>query len=333
MHAAMARLHPTARLLPARFSPRSAFPHVPAGTVAATLAPGATPPDHDPFISRLTSGMCFDFSKQDTRIFLAGAAIGEMNVDATAAHNSDTPWCIWLWWGKAWYASIKLQSASLIGAAPLLSVAVLVSSCQQQSVINGMLTPPLSSFPLRAGTEDGWIHKCSVSYADTYMDSYDAHTGPVYQVQLSPYRPGLFLSCSSDWSMRLWQEGRSTPLLVFQSSECEINDVQWCPVNSTMFVSVTNGGKLELWDFSTSCIRPVSEHCAPNGVKLNCTLFSNNSPVVVCGGDDGSIAVLRVFGAGDEQVILQEQLDKLEASLKANVMKTTEETAGTQAAQ
>lgn len=177
---------------------------------------------------------------------------------------------------------------------------------------------------LFAGTEDGWIHKCSSSYADTYMDSYDAHTGPVYQVQISPYRPGLFLSCSGDWSMRLWQEGRHTPLLMFQSSECEINDVQWCPVNSTMFSAVTNKGKLELWDFSMSCIRPVSEFVSETAKKINCSLFSPNSPIVVCGGDDGSIAVLRVFDAGDEQIIMSEQLDKLDASLKANVMKTAE---------
>lgn len=50
--------------------------NAPLGAVAATLAPGATPPDHDPFISRLTSGMSFDFNKQDTRIFLAGESCG-----------------------------------------------------------------------------------------------------------------------------------------------------------------------------------------------------------------------------------------------------------------
>ena len=70
-----------------------------------------------------------------------------------------------------------------------------------------------------AGTEDGNIHRCSVSYSEQYLDNYFGHTGPVYQIAWSPFVPELFLSASADWTMRLWKEEQEASLLVFQVRE------------------------------------------------------------------------------------------------------------------
>jgi WD40 repeat protein len=130
-------------------------------------AAAAVPEQQDAFISRLTSGMAFDFSSRDERIYVAA-------------------------------------------------------------------------------TEDGWLHKCSTSYSEQYLESYRGHMGPVYQVQFSPFKRDMFISASGDWTIRMWQEGRDTPLLTFQASTTEVNDVQWCPTNSTVFGSVTANGRLEV---------------------------------------------------------------------------------------
>lgn len=45
-----------------------------------------------------------------------------------------------------------------------------------------------------AGTEDGLIHKCSVSYNEQYLETYHGHTGPVYRIRCSPFCDRLFLS-------------------------------------------------------------------------------------------------------------------------------------------
>ena len=45
-----------------------------------------------------------------------------------------------------------------------------------------------------AGTEDGFIHRCSTSYAEQYLENYEGHLGPVYGLQWSPYRKDMFLS-------------------------------------------------------------------------------------------------------------------------------------------
>ncbi|KAK3755597.1 hypothetical protein QZH41_017593, partial [Actinostola sp. cb2023] len=69
-----------------------------------------------------------------------------------------------------------------------------------------------------AGTEEGHIHKCSCSYNEQYLESFHGHTGPVYKVRWSPLYPDAFLSCSADWSVRLWYQDRPQPIISFLSS-------------------------------------------------------------------------------------------------------------------
>lgn len=201
--------------------------------------------DHDAFISRLTSGMSFDFSRKDERVYIAG-------------------------------------------------------------------------------TEDGFIHKCSTSYAEQYLESYEGHMGPVYGLQWSPFRKDMFMSASGDWTLRMWQEGRDSSLLLFNHSSHAINDVQWCPTNSTVFGDVTSGGRLEIWDFELSTVKPVLTHKA--GVSLSCLLFSTNSPVVVCGSENGTVSVFRTFNIDREYDTKEEQLERLDQVIRDNVMKTTSST-------
>ena len=69
-----------------------------------------------------------------------------------------------------------------------------------------------------AGTEEGHIHRCSCSYNEQYLDSYFGHQGPVYSIKWSPFSTEIFLSCSGDWSIRLWHQDRLKPILNFFSS-------------------------------------------------------------------------------------------------------------------
>jgi hypothetical protein len=54
------------------------------------------------------------------------------------------------------------------------------------------------------GTEDGNILKCSISYSEQHLEAYSGHRGPVYRLSYSPYAPHIFLSCSADWTVRIW---------------------------------------------------------------------------------------------------------------------------------
>ncbi|KAF8065565.1 Wdr78 [Scenedesmus sp. PABB004] len=146
-----------------------------------------------------------------------------------------------------------------------------------------------------AGTEDGHIHKCSTSYSEAYLETYAGHIGPVYALAWCPTTPGRFLSASGDWTVRLWQEGRPAPLLTFQSGSEEVLDAAWCPgaPGGTAFGAVTGGGRLELWDYAASTLRPVAQHVAPK-CALTALLFAPDAPVVVAASDAGGVLVFRL---------------------------------------
>ena len=77
---------------------------------------------------------------------------------------------------------------------------------------------------------------------------------------------------------------------------------------------------LQIWNFELSTVKPVVTHKA--NMKLSCLLFSPTSPVVVCGGENGSVSVFRLFNIDQEYDSLDEQLGRLEEVIKQNVMKT-----------
>ncbi|KAK9831153.1 hypothetical protein WJX74_005234 [Apatococcus lobatus] len=150
-----------------------------------------------------------------------------------------------------------------------------------------------------AGTEEGLVHRCSVTYSEQYLATYPGHMGPVTALQWCPFRPSLFLSASADWTLKLWEEGQSRPVLTMQAVNEEVNDAAWCPARSTVLASATAGGRLELWDLAQSVVKPAALHCAPQGVRFSCLLFAQESPIIMAGMSNGNVAVVRVHDVYD----------------------------------
>lgn len=109
------------------------------------------------------------------------------------------------------------------------------------------------------GTEDGAIFKCSVSYNEQHLESYTGHTGAVYGVKFSPFWANVFLSCSADWTVRIWNHKDPQSLFSLHPSGLAdtLNDICWSPNNSTVFSTVTGDGRVQVWDLSTSMLDPV----------------------------------------------------------------------------
>lgn len=53
------------------------------------------------------------------------------------------------------------------------------------------------------GTESGCVHACSKAYCSGYVASFGGHHMPVYAVKWNHMHPGMFLSCSADWFVRV----------------------------------------------------------------------------------------------------------------------------------
>jgi WD40 repeat protein len=114
------------------------------------------------------------------------------------------------------------------------------------------------------GTEDGLVHKCSVSYNEQYLQTYVGHTGPVYQLLVSPFCSDLFLSCSGDWSLKLWHQAdpRGDAVLTFHSVDLAqaVLGASWSPSDAAVFAAVAEDGRIELWDLAQSTLDPVVRH-------------------------------------------------------------------------
>ncbi|KAF7668592.1 hypothetical protein LDENG_00001870 [Lucifuga dentata] len=54
------------------------------------------------------------------------------------------------------------------------------------------------------GTAEGKIHKCSKNYSSEFLDTYDAHSAAVDAVKWNHFHPQVFISCSIDWDVKIW---------------------------------------------------------------------------------------------------------------------------------
>ncbi|KAH6573738.1 hypothetical protein BASA60_005920 [Batrachochytrium salamandrivorans] len=143
------------------------------------------------------------------------------------------------------------------------------------------------------GTEEGYIHKCSCSYNEQYLYTFCSHDGPVTKVKWSPFLSGVFLSCSSDWTVRLWNQESGQEVFKFQSGRDSVTDIAWSPHFSTCFGSVSSDGRLEIWDLKCSVLDPIISHNVLDR-QLTTMLFASQSPTVITGDDNGVVTVYKI---------------------------------------
>jgi dynein intermediate chain 1 len=93
------------------------------------------------------------------------------------------------------------------------------------------------------GTEEGKIHKCSKAYSGQYLETYQGHHMAVYALKWNPFHPRVFISCSADWTVRIWDHNNPNSILSFDLGNA-VGDVAWSPYSSTVFAAVTSDGKV-----------------------------------------------------------------------------------------
>ncbi|XP_057194414.1 dynein axonemal intermediate chain 4 [Triplophysa rosa] len=166
-----------------------------------------------------------------------------------------------------------------------------------------------------AGTEEGEIHKCSYSYSEQFLDTYQAHKGSVYKITWSPFSPDVFLSCSSDWTIQLWKQDLCTPVLSFTSSQKALYDAVWSPHCATVFGSVSES-RVEIWDLRVSILDPIIVSMSSPGVNPSTLLFTPETDCVLVGDSEGQVSVykLKNFTAADST-----QVDALEDIIQSTL--------------
>ncbi|TGZ68952.1 hypothetical protein CRM22_003998 [Opisthorchis felineus] len=145
------------------------------------------------------------------------------------------------------------------------------------------------------GTEDGPIHKCSCSYNEQYLETFFGHTAPVYQIEWSPFVPDVFLSCSADWTIKLWHLDHTSALISIQTHISMVSSISWSPYHSVIFASA-NESALEIWNLDSSTIEPYVVETVSSDSNMTSVLFSECSDSVLVGDNQGTV---HVYGLED----------------------------------
>ncbi|NXY44910.1 WDR78 protein, partial [Ceuthmochares aereus] len=143
------------------------------------------------------------------------------------------------------------------------------------------------------GTEEGHIHKCSCSCDEQFLQTYRGHKDPVYKVTWNPFSTDMFLSCSADWSIILWQQDSQMPILTFSSTTASVHDIMWSPKSASIFAAA-NENRVEIWDLSVSIIHPVVSCFASPGAEFTSVLFANNTDCLLVGDSEGEVSVFEL---------------------------------------
>ncbi|KAJ3120892.1 hypothetical protein HK098_004183, partial [Nowakowskiella sp. JEL0407] len=171
-----------------------------------------------------------------------------------------------------------------------------------------LIFPKNESTVFWIGTEEGSIYQGSRhvgpgSKAGIHQnDIYKGHSGMITNIDFHPRIPDLFLSCSVDWSVKLWrakpkqstQPTTTTPLTSFEESDDYVYDVKWAPQNPCVFGSVDGSGRFCVWDLSNDFEVPIISEVIGTGKPLNKLQWDKEGRKVLCGGLDGVVYVYDV---------------------------------------
>ncbi|XP_014779549.1 dynein intermediate chain 2, ciliary isoform X1 [Octopus bimaculoides] len=148
-----------------------------------------------------------------------------------------------------------------------------------------------------AGTEEGHVHSCSKAYSTEVMSTIKAHHMSVYKIAWNKYHPKIFITCSADWTVKIWEHGLQTKnaLFTFDLSS-SVGDVAWAPYSSTVFAAVTDTGKVFVYDLSLNkydhlCSQVIVQK---KRTKLTHIAFNNEDPVIIVGDDRGDVTCLKL---------------------------------------
>ncbi|XP_069780200.1 dynein, axonemal, intermediate chain 1, paralog 2 isoform X3 [Narcine bancroftii] len=145
------------------------------------------------------------------------------------------------------------------------------------------------------GTEEGKIHKCSKAYSREFLATYDAHHMAVDALHWNTFHPDIFISCSSDWTVKIWDHNLKKPMFTYDLNS-PVGDVAWSPYSSTVFAAVTTAGKVHVYDLNVNKYEPICEQAIVNKKrnKLTHIAFNPTHPIIMVGDERGGVTILKL---------------------------------------
>ncbi|XP_033822328.1 dynein axonemal intermediate chain 1-like [Periophthalmus magnuspinnatus] len=184
----------------------------------------------------------------------------------------------------------------------------LTVSLSEKETINGASDPALivfsaclTSFDVHkqiddlflVGSETGKIYKCSKSCSCQYLDVYDAHVMAVDSVKWNEFHPKVFMSCSSDWTVKIWDHTVSAPMFTFDLRSA-VGDVSWAPYSSTVFAAVTTDGIIHVFDLNVNKYQALCQQQVTIKKHLTHVTFNPLHPILIVGDNRGHVSSFKL---------------------------------------
>ena len=55
-------------------------------------------------------------------------------------------------------------------------------------------------------SSSGMVYLCTTQYSSRYLNTYQAHNTPVYNIQWNTFIPNIFITCASEWIIKIWDK-------------------------------------------------------------------------------------------------------------------------------
>merc|ERR1712070_1188713 len=114
-----------------------------------------------------------------------------------------------------------------------------------------------------------------------------------YTIRWNHFHPRVFISCSADWTVRLWDHNHPYPIMSFDLNH-SVGDVAWSPYSSTVFAAVTSDGKVHVYDLAENKHEPLCEQKVVKRAKLTHVEFNQDEPILIIGDDRGGVNSLKL---------------------------------------
>ncbi len=170
------------------------------------------------------------------------------------------------------------------------------------------------------GTEEGLIYLCSAKHRGHFIQTFEGHTMGVYTVSWNPYHEKIFLSCSADWTIKIWHYRTSQPLIIFDMQN-PVGDVSWSPWCSTIFGAVTVQGDIKFFDLNQNRKSAIFEKKYSEHI-INHISFNYSEFVFITGDEKGKVRLWKMSENVRNTVDKKDEEAAKEAEKKQNAQKS-----------
>lgn len=144
---------------------------------------------------------------------------------------------------------------------------------------------------LVVGTQEGCVMLCT--YSGQCVERYEGHQMAVYTTRWNAFHPNIFVTCSGDWTVKVWLRSSTKPLLTFDLGD-SVGDVAWAPYSSTVLAAVTASGKVCIFDLHKNKNEPLCMQTVVKNAQLTRVVFSHVDPIVLVGDTRGTVLTLKL---------------------------------------